>query len=69
MVAVVEHACFDYHQTMPAQPDIARFAALVGEPTRAAMLVALMDGRAHTATELAIEGGITPEPPASTWRA
>jgi len=45
---------------MPATPDIARFAALVGEPTRAAMLVALMDGRAHTATELAIEGGITP---------
>ena len=45
---------------MPDTPDIASFAALVGEPTRAAMLIALMDGRAHTTTELAIEGGITP---------
>lgn len=40
-------------------PDIARVAALVGDPVRSAMLLALMDGRALTATELAGAGGIT----------
>lgn len=38
---------------------IARVAALVGEPARAAMLVALMDGRALTAGELAQAAGIS----------
>lgn len=37
---------------------IARIASLVGEPTRAAMLVQLMDGRMLTATELAKAGGV-----------
>jgi DNA-binding transcriptional ArsR family regulator len=41
-------------------PDLASIAALVGEPTRARMLAALMDGRAWTATELALAGGVTP---------
>ena len=41
-------------------PDIASVAALVGDPTRGRMLTALMDGRALTATELALEGGVTP---------
>jgi DNA-binding transcriptional ArsR family regulator len=41
-------------------PDIAAVAAVVGDPTRGRMLTALMDGRALTATELAIEGGVTP---------
>jgi DNA-binding transcriptional ArsR family regulator len=41
-------------------PDIASVATLVGDPTRARMLTALMDGRALTATELALEGGVTP---------
>ena len=36
-------------------------AALVGDPARANMLTALMTGRALTATELAHEGGITPQ--------
>jgi len=45
---------------MVVTPDIASIAALVGDPTRAEMLTALMDGRAHTATELALEGGVTP---------
>lgn len=45
---------------MDDTPDIASLAALVGDPTRAAMLVALMDGRAHTATELSLEGGVAP---------
>lgn len=40
-------------------PDIARIAALVADPARSAMLIALMDGRALTATELAGVGGIT----------
>lgn len=39
---------------------IATLAALVGEPTRAAMLLALMDGRALSAGELARAAGITP---------
>ncbi|WP_207460864.1 helix-turn-helix transcriptional regulator [Azospirillum sp. SYSU D00513] len=40
---------------------IAEVATLVGEPARAAMLSALMDGRALTATELAGVAGITPQ--------
>ncbi|MFN3273778.1 MAG: ArsR/SmtB family transcription factor [Paracoccus sp. (in: a-proteobacteria)] len=40
-------------------PDIARIAALVADPARSSMLLALMDGRALTATELAGVGGIT----------
>ncbi|MDQ2890396.1 MAG: winged helix-turn-helix domain-containing protein [Gemmatimonadota bacterium] len=45
---------------MPNVPDIASIGALLGDPTRSAMLAALMDGRALTATELAMEGGVTP---------
>jgi len=41
-------------------PDIAFIAALVADPTRAAMLTLLMDGKAYTATELAAEGDVTP---------
>jgi len=40
-------------------PPIARIAAAIGDPVRAAMLVALMDGRALTASELASVGGIS----------
>ncbi|TRW98435.1 helix-turn-helix transcriptional regulator [Paracoccus sp. M683] len=40
-------------------PDIARIAALIGEPARANMLTALMTGKALTATELAAEAGVT----------
>jgi DNA-binding transcriptional ArsR family regulator len=40
---------------------ISRIASLVGEPSRAAMLVALMDGRSLTATELAKAGSISPQ--------
>ena len=38
---------------------IAHVAALVGEPARTAMLVALMDGRALTARELAEAGRVS----------
>lgn len=41
--------------------EIAEIAALIGDPARSAMLVALMDGRALTATELADVAGITPQ--------
>jgi DNA-binding transcriptional ArsR family regulator len=41
-------------------PDLARVASAVGDPTRGRMLMALMEGRALTATELALEGGVAP---------
>lgn len=44
---------------MKEGPDITHAAALIGEPARANMLVALMSGKALTATELASEAGIT----------
>src|SRR5579871_4609686 len=37
-----------------------RIAATIGEPARARMLYCLMDGRARTATELALVGDVTP---------
>lgn len=40
---------------------MAEVASLVGEPARAAMLQAMMDGRALTAAELAGVAGITPQ--------
>ena len=40
-------------------PDIARIASLVGDPARANMLTALMAGSALTASELALEAGVT----------
>jgi len=42
-------------------PNIAEVAALVGDPARANMLVALMDGRALTAKELAFVAGVSPQ--------
>jgi DNA-binding transcriptional ArsR family regulator len=39
---------------------LAETASLIGEPARTAMLVALMDGRALTAGELARSSGVTP---------
>lgn len=42
-------------------PDIARVAALIGDPARANMLTALMTGKALTATELASEAGVMPQ--------
>ncbi|MBM7069258.1 helix-turn-helix transcriptional regulator [Actibacterium sp. 188UL27-1] len=40
-------------------PDIARIAALIGDPARANMLTALMTGQSLTAAELAAEAGVT----------
>lgn len=39
-------------------PDIARLAALIGDPARANMLLALMSGAALTVTELGQEAGV-----------
>ena len=46
---------------MDADLDVAAVAALVGDPTRARMLTALMDGRARTAKELAYGADVTPQ--------
>jgi DNA-binding transcriptional ArsR family regulator len=43
---------------MKEGPDLSRIASLVGDPARANMLSALMDGGALTASELALEGGV-----------
>lgn len=43
---------------MKEGPDIAALAALIGDPGRANILTALMDGHALTASELAAEAGV-----------
>ncbi|MDA9207575.1 winged helix-turn-helix domain-containing protein [Octadecabacter sp.] len=43
---------------MKEGPDISHVAALIGDPARANILTALMDGRALTASELAAEAGV-----------
>lgn len=43
------------------EPSIASIGAMLAVPARANMLVALFDGRALTATELALAGGVTPQ--------
>ena len=45
---------------MPGDTDIASIAALLADPTRAAMLLALSDGRAFTASELAKSARVAP---------
>ncbi len=44
---------------MKEGPDIARIAALIGDPARANILTALMSGKALTVSELAREAGVT----------
>jgi DNA-binding transcriptional ArsR family regulator len=46
---------------MTTGPLIAEIAGLVGEPARATMLAALVDGRALTASELAFAARVTPQ--------
>lgn len=50
-----------YIEHMITGPLIAEIAGLVGEPARASMLSALLDGRALTATELAYAARVTPQ--------
>ncbi|MFG6430231.1 ArsR/SmtB family transcription factor [Roseateles sp. LYH14W] len=42
-----------------AQPRLARVAAAIADPTRARVLALLLDGRLHTAGELATHAGVT----------
>lgn len=44
----------------PSVPDVAVFAREVADPSRASMLISLMDGRAWTVGELARAAGIAP---------
>jgi DNA-binding transcriptional ArsR family regulator len=46
---------------MVSTASLAEVAALVGDPARAGMLTALLDGRALTATELAQVAGVAPQ--------
>jgi DNA-binding transcriptional ArsR family regulator len=48
-------------ERMASNAMFAEVAALAGDPARAGMLHALMDGRALTASELAHVAGITPQ--------
>ena len=41
------------------QPNITKIAGLISDPSRSLILLALMGGKAFTATELALEAGIT----------
>lgn len=43
------------------EANVALPAALIGDPTRAAMLLALLDGRALPATQLAWSAGVSPQ--------
>lgn len=42
------------------EPRLARLAAAIADPTRARVLARLLDGRLHTAGELAAHAGVTP---------
>lgn len=53
---------------MKEGPDIARIANLIGDPARANILTALMGGKALTATELAVEAGVSPQTASSHLR-
>lgn len=44
-----------------SEPHVAQIAALIGDPARANILKALMDGRARTAKELAQIAGVSPQ--------
>ena len=61
---VVDHPYFVYHQTMgvyeATDGAVSAIAACIAEPARTRMLYCLMDGRARTATELAIVGEVSP---------
>src|SRR6266516_3595745 len=48
-------------ERMSNAPQMAEVAALVGDPARANILCALLDGRALTATELAFAAGVSPQ--------
>jgi DNA-binding transcriptional ArsR family regulator len=50
---------------MSAALELAEMGALIGDPARANMLCALLDGVPHDATELALKAGVSP--PTASW--
>jgi DNA-binding transcriptional ArsR family regulator len=46
---------------MKTETNLAQVASIISEPSRAAILVALLDGRLHPASELALMSGIKPQ--------
>jgi DNA-binding transcriptional ArsR family regulator len=61
VLAIEEAGELEYGGPMASHAMFARVATLAGDPARAAMLHALMDGRALTASELARAAQITPQ--------
>lgn len=57
--AIAVRQCFGYDRSMKDGPIIATIASLIGDPARANILTALMDGRALTVSELANAAGVT----------
>lgn len=61
--------CFDQDRMMKTGPNISHVASLIGDPSRANMLSALMSGQALTAHELAISAGVQPSTASSHLKA
>lgn len=59
ILALAAAGYFDEHPSVREAESIAALAALLGDATRVSLLLALMDGRALTATELAAAGGVS----------
>jgi DNA-binding transcriptional ArsR family regulator len=61
-IPAVFAAAWAYISSMSGtQPSLAEVAALIGNPARANILTALMDGRARTAGELTYAAGVSPQ--------
>jgi DNA-binding transcriptional ArsR family regulator len=58
---IVSRPARRYDRRMVTTAAIAEIGALLGDPARATMMVALLDGRALTARELADRAGIAPQ--------
>ena len=54
------HELGDENRAMQHRP-IAATAAMLADPSRAAMVLALMDGRSRSAKKLALDAGVTPQ--------
>jgi DNA-binding transcriptional ArsR family regulator len=59
MRANVRLVCAKKEESMSVLPSVAGTASLIGDPARVAMLLALVDGRALPAGELAFSAGVT----------
>ena len=57
MTSTVVEACADYDRGMDGDADLASVGALLAEPARAKVLLALSDGRSLPASMLAAEAG------------